>query len=95
MSSFLCNSWVSNDAKGTFSGLTAVGGSASSSNGVQSSAEQKINQVSVKDEPSNNFNGVLQDGLSRLPDSINQDDKTRENSVTLSLKGIQIGRAHV
>ncbi|GKV07428.1 hypothetical protein SLEP1_g19208 [Rubroshorea leprosula] len=67
---------------------SAVGGSASSSNGVPSSAEQKINQVSLKDEPSNNSNGVLQEGLPRLPDSINQDDKMRENSVNLSLKGV-------
>lgn len=54
--------------------------------------EQKLNQVSPKDEPSwsswiaerpcNNVDENLQDGLSRSRESSNQSEKTRESSVS-------------
>ncbi|XP_060675600.1 protein PARALOG OF AIPP2 isoform X6 [Ziziphus jujuba] len=57
-----------------------------------SATEQKLNQVSSKDEilptyssaidkPSNNFDGTPPDGLPRLQETINQADKARESSV--------------
>ncbi|CAK7333685.1 unnamed protein product [Dovyalis caffra] len=67
---------------------------ASSTNGISSiSVEQKLNQLSPKDEPSsssswnaerqsNNANENLQDGLSRSRESSNQGEKARESSVS-------------
>ncbi|KAG8649945.1 hypothetical protein MANES_08G161100v8 [Manihot esculenta] len=62
-------------------------------NGISSAVvEQKLNQVSPKDEPSwsswiaerpcNNVDENLQDGLSRSRESSNQSEKTRESSVS-------------
>lgn len=65
-------------------------------NGVCSaSVEQKLNQVSAKDEPSlnsswtaerpyNNVEENVQDGLSRSRESSNQSEKAREISVSRS-----------
>lgn len=67
---------------------------ASSTNGISSaSVEQKLNQVSPKDEPSsssswnaerpsNNANDNSQDGFPRSRESSNQGEKTRESSVS-------------
>ncbi|XP_022718631.1 uncharacterized protein LOC111276921 isoform X4 [Durio zibethinus] len=70
----------------------------SSANGCISS-EQKLNQVSPKEEPSSssswtaerqpsNFNGVMSDGLSRSLDSTNQSEKSRESSVSRLSKSV-------
>ncbi|XP_022718629.1 uncharacterized protein LOC111276921 isoform X2 [Durio zibethinus] len=75
---------------------SAVG--VSSANGCISS-EQKLNQVSPKEEPSSssswtaerqpsNFNGVMSDGLSRSLDSTNQSEKSRESSVSRLSKSV-------
>lgn len=75
---------------------SAVG--ASSTNGIQTS-ERKINQASLRDEPSssasriaerssNYLNGVLQDGLSRISDSTNQGEKLNDSSANFSLKKV-------
>ncbi|XVE62322.1 hypothetical protein DITRI_Ditri06bG0108900 [Diplodiscus trichospermus] len=75
---------------------TAVG--VSSSNGLISS-EQKLNQVSLKEEPSSssswaverqpsNLNGVMSDGLSRSLDSTNWSEKSRESTVSRSSKSV-------
>nr|XP_048325913.1 uncharacterized protein LOC107414804 isoform X9 [Ziziphus jujuba var. spinosa] len=69
--------------------MSSVG---ASSTICSSATEQKLNQVSSKDEilptyssaidkPSNNFDGTPPDGLPRLQETINQADKARESSV--------------
>ncbi|KAJ6884298.1 hypothetical protein NC652_031331 [Populus alba x Populus x berolinensis] len=66
----------------------------SSTHGISSSSvEQKLNQISPKDEPSsnswnaerqlNNANENLQDGLPQSRESSNQGEKVRESSVSL------------
>ncbi|XP_022746961.1 uncharacterized protein LOC111296775 isoform X4 [Durio zibethinus] len=66
----------------------------SSTNG-RISSEQKLNQVSLKEDPSSssswaaerqpsNFNGVMSDGLSRSLDLTNQGEKSRESAVSHS-----------
>ncbi|XWS58009.1 hypothetical protein CRYUN_Cryun09bG0222200 [Craigia yunnanensis] len=83
--------------KGVGNAVTSVVG-VSSTNGHISS-EQKLNQVSLKEEPSSssswtaerqpsNFNGVMSDGLSRSLDSTNQSEKSRESSVSRPSKNV-------
>ncbi|XWS42848.1 hypothetical protein CRYUN_Cryun16bG0049800 [Craigia yunnanensis] len=61
------------------------------------SSEQKLNQISLKEEPSSsssserqprNFNGVMSGGLSRSLDSTNQSEKSRESAVSRSSKSV-------
>ncbi|XP_052305529.1 uncharacterized protein LOC7491074 isoform X5 [Populus trichocarpa] len=74
--------------KGADTSVTSV--QASSKNGISSnSAEQKLNQISPKDEPSSsswnaasNATENLQDGLPRSRESSNQGEKARENSLS-------------
>ncbi|KAB2006550.1 hypothetical protein ES319_D11G353500v1 [Gossypium barbadense] len=76
----------------------AVSSVVSSTNG-RNSSEQKVNPVSLKEEPSSsssraserqpsNNNGVMSDGLSQSVDSINQSEKSRESSVSRSSKRV-------
>ncbi|XP_040936090.1 uncharacterized protein [Gossypium hirsutum] len=76
----------------------AVSSAVSSTNG-RNSSEQKVNPVSLKEEPSSsssraserqpsNNNGVVSDGLSQSVDSINQSEKSRESSVSRSSKRV-------
>ncbi|XVF30541.1 hypothetical protein REPUB_Repub16aG0066900 [Reevesia pubescens] len=76
----------------TRKGVENAGVGVSSTNG-RISTEQKLNQVSPKEEPSSssswtaerqpsNFNGVMLDELSLSLDSTNQSDKSRESSVS-------------
>ncbi|XWS65028.1 hypothetical protein CRYUN_Cryun05aG0055300 [Craigia yunnanensis] len=83
--------------KGVENAVTSVVG-VSSTNG-RISSEQKLNQVSPKEEPSSssswmaerqpsNFNGVMSDGLSQSLDSTNQSEKSRESSVSRPSKSV-------
>ncbi|XWS58705.1 hypothetical protein CRYUN_Cryun08bG0057500 [Craigia yunnanensis] len=83
--------------KGVENAVTSAFG-VSSTNG-RISSEQKLNQVSLKEEPSSssswaaerqpgNFNGVMSDGLSRSSDSTNQSEKSRESTVSRSSKNV-------
>ncbi|XVF06832.1 hypothetical protein REPUB_Repub06bG0085100 [Reevesia pubescens] len=83
--------------KGAENAVTSAIG-VSSTNG-RISSEQKLNQVSLKEEPSSssswtaerqpsNFNGVMSDGLSRSLDSTNQSEKSRESSVSRPSKSV-------
>ncbi|XP_021676372.2 uncharacterized protein LOC110661878 isoform X2 [Hevea brasiliensis] len=76
-------------------------------NGISSAfVEQKLNQVSPKDEPSSSSSGTaerpyhnmdenLQDGLSRSRESSNQSEKTRESSVSRSRPAITAGPKNI
>ncbi|XP_057970025.1 uncharacterized protein LOC131159286 isoform X2 [Malania oleifera] len=87
--------------KGSEIPLVSVG--ATSANGTSSSsAEQKLSQVSLKDEPSpsssltaerpsNIVSGILQDGLPQSRESINLGEKTRDNSGIRSRSSITTG----
>ncbi|XVF42866.1 hypothetical protein PTKIN_Ptkin01aG0400300 [Pterospermum kingtungense] len=83
--------------KGVQNAETSVVG-VSSTNG-RFSSEQKLNQVSTKEEPSsssswtterqpNNFSGVMSDDRSQSLDSTNQSGKPRESSVSRPSKSV-------
>ncbi|XP_022743833.1 uncharacterized protein LOC111294704 [Durio zibethinus] len=83
--------------KGVENAVAAAVG-VSSTNGCIS-FDQKLNQVSLKEEPSSssswtaerqpsNFNGVMSDVLSRSLDSTNQSEKSRESSVSHPSKSV-------
>ncbi|XP_011012545.1 PREDICTED: uncharacterized protein LOC105116774 isoform X5 [Populus euphratica] len=84
----LSRSTSSAGCKGADTPVTSV--QASSKNGISSnSAEQKLNQINPKDEPSSsswnaasNATENLQDGLPRSRESSNQGEKARENSLS-------------
>uniref|UniRef100_A0A5B7AG95 PHD-type domain-containing protein n=1 Tax=Davidia involucrata TaxID=16924 RepID=A0A5B7AG95_DAVIN len=76
---------------------------ASATNGSSSSAEQKPNQTSPKDDPSSNtsdrsfcnFNESLLDGLPRHRESTNLGERIREISVSRSWQNITAGGRNV